>query len=79
MNSTEDLISEYRVYVVDGEIRAICHYKGPEDTRSWKKKMEVFWGDVVLFWGKRLFRSIFVAGAQSSHIDKIRWVSPHLK
>ena len=38
MNSTEDLISEYRVYVVDGEIRAICHYKGPEDTRSWKKK-----------------------------------------
>ena len=42
MNSTEDLISEYRVYVVDGEIRAICHYKGPEDARSWKKKMEVF-------------------------------------
>lgn len=26
-----DFISEYRVYVVDGEIRAICHYKGPED------------------------------------------------
>ena len=28
----QDFISEYRVYVVDGEIRAICHYKGPEDT-----------------------------------------------
>ncbi|CAJ1334539.1 unnamed protein product [Effrenium voratum] len=24
-----DMISEYRVYVVEGEIRAVCHYKGP--------------------------------------------------
>ncbi|CAK9007619.1 Lycopene elongase/hydratase [Durusdinium trenchii] len=24
-----DLIAEYRVYVVHGEVRAICHYKGP--------------------------------------------------
>ncbi|CAE7259800.1 unnamed protein product [Symbiodinium microadriaticum] len=26
-----DMISEYRVYVVHGEIRAICHYKGPSE------------------------------------------------
>ena len=51
MNSTEDLISEYRVYVVDGEIRAICHYKGPQDARSWKEKDGgcFFSGDVFFF------------------------------
>eukprot|EP00913_Durusdinium_trenchii_P035945 g33632.t1 len=27
--SAIDLIAEYRVYVVHGEVRAICHYKGP--------------------------------------------------
>ena len=37
MNCAQDLISEYRVYVVDGEIRAICHYKGPKDARFWYK------------------------------------------
>lgn len=26
-----EMISEYRVYVVDGSIRRICHYKGPTD------------------------------------------------
>ncbi|CAE7426739.1 unnamed protein product [Symbiodinium natans] len=25
------MISEYRVYVVRGEIRAVCHYKGPSE------------------------------------------------
>ena len=26
-----EMISEYRVYVVDGNIRSICHYKGPTE------------------------------------------------
>lgn len=25
-----EMISEYRVYVINGSIRSICHYKGPE-------------------------------------------------
>ena len=29
LTAFEDMISEYRVYVVEGEIRAVCHYKGP--------------------------------------------------
>jgi hypothetical protein len=26
-----EMISEYRVYVVNGTIRSVCHYKGPKD------------------------------------------------
>lgn len=26
-----EMISEYRVYVVNGAIRSVCHYKGPKD------------------------------------------------
>lgn len=25
------MITEYRVYVVNGEIRQVCHYKGPKE------------------------------------------------
>jgi hypothetical protein len=31
MSELVEMVSEYRVYIVNGEIKAICRYKGPDD------------------------------------------------